>query len=67
MTTTRCVMYERLLGLFQSDDDTAFEYADELLGTVQSLRSAGVTRRGISELLNIDERQVRQLLEYPQD
>ena len=54
-------LYERIDMLDQPEPD----YADELLGTVHALRSAGVTRRGISEMLNIHEQQVRQLLENP--
>ena len=39
-------------------------YADELLSAIHSLRAAGMSRRGISELLRIHEEQVRQLLSH---
>jgi len=40
------------------DDDV-----DELVSAVSSLYGGGMTRRGISELLNIHEQQVRDLLD----
>ena len=58
-------MFEELLSQVEAQEAFEIDNADELRSAVHSLRAAGVTRRGISEMLNIHEQQVRQLLDGP--
>lgn len=56
-------MYQEQLLSGLSFDEIPDDPIDELTSAVSSLYTGGMTRRGISELLNIHEKQVRDLID----